>query len=125
MTGPAKTPAFRLAYVPGVTPGKWVRIWNERRPDVPLALVAVTAGEAEDVLRERGADAGLVRLPVDRTELSAIPLYTETTVVVVPKDHYVAAAEDVTLADLADEIVQHPLDDALDWGGAAPPQSRA
>ncbi len=111
------TPSFRLAYVPGVTPTKWVRIWNERLPDIPLALVAASAAEACGVLRGGGADAGFVRLPVDGTDLSAIPLYTETTVVVIPKDHVIAAVEEVTAVDLADEIVLHPLDDVLDWEG--------
>ncbi|MGW0997996.1 LysR family substrate-binding domain-containing protein [Streptomyces sp. NPDC002523] len=115
MTGSEESPSFRLAYVPGVTPAKWVRIWNERLPDIPLTLVQVPAGEAADVLRAREADAGLLRLPVDRTFFSAIPLYTETTVVVVPKDHVITAAEEVSLADLADEVVFHPLDDVLDW----------
>lgn len=107
--------AFRLAYVPGVTPTKWVRIWHERLPDVPLGLLPVTAAEAAGLLRARGADAGFLRLPVDGTDLSAIPLYTETTVVVVPKDHPAAAVDEVSAADLADEIVLHPLDDTLAW----------
>ncbi|MFB6503131.1 MULTISPECIES: LysR family substrate-binding domain-containing protein [unclassified Streptomyces] len=115
MTCSEETPSFRLAYVPGVTPAKWVRVWNERLPDVPLTLVGVSAAEAPDMLRDGAADAGLVRLPVDRTALSAIPLYTETTVVVVPKDHLVAAVDEIAVADLADEIVLHPLDDTLDW----------
>ncbi|MEU0841577.1 LysR family substrate-binding domain-containing protein [Streptomyces sp. NPDC005962] len=115
MTGSEESPSFRLAYVPGVTPAKWVRIWNERLPGVPLTLVAVTAAEAPGVLRGGDADAGLVRLPVDRTVFSAIPLYTETTVVVVPKDHIVAAVDEVTADDLAEDIVLHPLDDVLDW----------
>lgn len=67
------------------------------------------------MLRDGGADAGLVRLPVDRTFFSAIPLYTETTVVVVPKDHLITAVEEVSVADLADEVVFHPLDDVLGW----------
>ncbi|WP_406836529.1 LysR family substrate-binding domain-containing protein [Streptomyces sp. AHU1] len=115
MTGSEAPPSFRLAYVPGVTPSKWVRIWNERLPDVPLVLVPVSAAEAYDVLRRGDADAGFVRLPVDGTDLSAIPLYTETTVVVVPKDHIVAAVEQVSGEDLAEDIVLHPLDDPLDW----------
>ncbi|WP_329200333.1 MULTISPECIES: LysR substrate-binding domain-containing protein [unclassified Streptomyces] len=115
MTGSEVPPQFRLAYVPGVTPAKWVRIWNERLPDVPLTLVPVSPAEAPGVLRAGGADAGFVRLPIDRTELSAIPLYTETTVVVIPKDHIVAAVEEISTGDLADEIVLHPLDDTLDW----------
>ncbi|MGW2254266.1 LysR family substrate-binding domain-containing protein [Kitasatospora sp. NPDC001660] len=108
-------PSFRLAYVPGVTPGKWARVWGERLPDVPLDLVAVPAADGERTLREGDADAGLVRLPVDKDVLSAIPLYTETTVVVFPKDHWLAAADEVALADLADDVVFHPLDDTLGW----------
>ncbi|WP_407548535.1 LysR family substrate-binding domain-containing protein [Streptomyces sp. Pv4-95] len=115
MTGSEVTPSFRLAYVPGVTPTKWVRIWNERLPDVPLTLVAVPAAAACEALRGGEADAGFVRLPVDGEDLSAIPLYTETTVVVVPKDHLVAAVDEVSAEDLADEIMLHPLDDTLVW----------
>ncbi|EST36981.1 hypothetical protein N566_15465 [Streptomycetaceae bacterium MP113-05] len=115
MTSSARSPSFRVAYVPGVTPTKWVRIWNERLPDIPLTLVPVSAAEAPDVLRDGGADTGFVRLPVDREYFSAIPLYTETTVVVVPKDHVVTAVDEVTTGDLADDVVLHPLDDTLGW----------
>ncbi|MER7503532.1 LysR family substrate-binding domain-containing protein [Nonomuraea pusilla] len=106
---------FRLAYVPGVTPAKWVNVWTERMPGVPLTLVAVPAAEVVELLREGGADAGFVRLPVDRDGLSVIPLYVETTVAVVPKDHAVAAADEVALADLSDDEVFHPLDDVIEW----------
>ncbi|GAA0925352.1 LysR family substrate-binding domain-containing protein [Nonomuraea longicatena] len=106
---------FRLAYVPGVTPTKWVTIWAERVHDVPLILVPVAADEVVKLLRDGGADAGFVRLPVDREGLSVIPLYVETTVVVVPKDHAVAAADEVTVADLADEEMLRPMDDTLEW----------
>ncbi|MDX2676633.1 LysR family substrate-binding domain-containing protein [Streptomyces sp. NY05-11A] len=115
MTDSADSLSFRLAYVPGVTPAKWARIWQERLPDTPLTLLQVTPAEASDLLREGAADAAFVRLPVDRTVFSAIPLYTETTVVVVPKDHVITAAEEITLDDLADEVVLHPLDDVLGW----------
>jgi DNA-binding transcriptional LysR family regulator len=108
-------PSFRLAYVPGATPAKWVRTWQERLPDVPLHLVAVDADGAADLVRAGGADAALLRLPTDRTGLHAIPLYTETTVVVFPKDHLLAASDEVTVEDLADDVVLHPLDDTLDW----------
>ncbi|MFH8283083.1 LysR family substrate-binding domain-containing protein [Streptomyces antibioticus] len=119
MTDSADSPSFRLAYVPGVTPAKWVRIWEERLPGIPLTLLQVTPAEAADALRDGSADAAFVRLPVDRTVFSAIPLYTETTVVVVPKDHVITAAEEITLDDLADEVVLHPLDDVIGW--AEPP----
>ena len=106
---------FRLAYVPGVTPGKWVRMWGERVPGVPLDLIQVPAADAAGVVRDGHADAVLLRLPIDRTGLHAIPLYTETTVVVAPKDHLIAAGDEVTPDDLADDVVLHPLDDTLGW----------
>jgi DNA-binding transcriptional LysR family regulator len=108
-------PTFTLAYVPGVTPDKWVRKWTERVPRVPLTLLQVTPADAADTVRRRDADAVLLRLPTDRDGLHAIPLYTETTVVMVPKDHYVAAADEVSLDDVTDEITLHPQDDTLDW----------
>lgn len=106
---------FRLAYVPGVTPGKWAGVWAERVREVPLRLLQMPATEVVPLLRSGGVDAAFVRLPVDREALHVIPLYLETTVVVVPKDHAVAAAEEVELADLADEDVFEPLDDVLSW----------
>jgi DNA-binding transcriptional LysR family regulator len=96
-------------------PTKWVQTWNERVPEVPLTLIQVPAAEAADMVRNRDVDAVLLRLPIDRTGLHAIPLYTETTVVVVPKDHLMAEAEEMSASELADEVVLHPLDDTLDW----------
>ncbi len=115
MTHTADHSSFRLGYVPGVTPTKWVQVWKDRLPDVRLKLVPVPAAEGTRLLRDGGADAGLVRLPVDRTVLSAIPLYVETTVVVIPKDHRLADVPELTLAELAEELLQHPLDDTLAW----------
>jgi DNA-binding transcriptional LysR family regulator len=115
VTGHDATPRFRLAYVPGTTPAKWVRTWSERVPDASLELLAVAGADTAASLREGEADAGLVRLPIDRTGLSAIPLYTETTVVVVPKDHELTALDEASLEDLAEYIVLHPQDDCLEW----------
>jgi DNA-binding transcriptional LysR family regulator len=106
---------FRLAYAPGVTPGKWARVWAERVREVPLRLIQMPAAEAVLLLRDGGVDAAFVRLPVDREALHVIPLYLETTVMVVPKDHAVAAVDEVELADLADEDVLEPLDEVLAW----------
>lgn len=110
---------FRLGYVPGVTPAKWSRMWTERLPRIPLELVQVSAAEAPELVRRAELDAVLLRLPIDRTGLHAIPLYVEQTVVVVPKDHVITAADEITTDDLADELMLHPEDDVLDW--AHPP----
>jgi len=115
--------AFRLGYVPGATPGKWARTWAQRRPDRPLDLVPVPAAEAADLLRAGSVDAALLRLPVDRDGLHAIALYDEAAVVVVPKDHLLAALEEsehVPLAELDDEVLLQPADDVLAWPGPVP-----
>ncbi len=115
MTGSDTPPPFRLAHVPGVTPDKWVRMWRERFPDLPLTLSQTAAADAAGVVRDRGADAVLLRLPIDRTGLHAIPLYTEQTVIVVPKDHLLTAAEEVSPTDVNDEALLCPRDDVLGW----------
>lgn len=109
------TGSFTLAYVPGVTPGKWARVWQERLPETELTLVQVTVAEAAEKVRAGEADAALLRLPGDREDLHAIPLYTETTVVVFPKDHEFAAADELSLGDLNDHVLWQPLDDTLEW----------
>ncbi|MCA5892833.1 LysR family transcriptional regulator [Isoptericola sp. NEAU-Y5] len=115
---------FRLAYVPGATPGKWARTWRDRLPDVYLDLVQVPADDVAAELAERRADAAILRLPVDPDVLHAIPLYDELPVVVVSRDHLLAAAgedETVAPADLADDVVWLPLDDVLFAGGGPVP----
>jgi hypothetical protein len=107
-------PTFRLLVVPGVVVDRWSRVWSQRVPAVALELVPVEAADAAALLTA-AADAGVVRMPVDRTTYQAIPLYTETTVVVFPHDHLLAAADDLTLADLTDETLLSPRDDVLDW----------
>ncbi len=116
---------FRLGYVPGVTPGKWARTWAERRPRVPLELVTATTDEAPELIRTGAVDAAVLRLPIDRTGLHVIPLYTETTVAVVPKDHLLTATEEAEVADLADEVVLHPADDTLAWPADRPGRAAA
>lgn len=97
------TEPLRIAFVPGVTPDKWSRIWRERFPRLPLELALVEEAEQRLVLDEGRADMVFVRLPLDQDGLHLIPLYEEQPVVVVAKDHPAAAYDEVPLADLADE----------------------
>lgn len=92
-----------FAYVAGVTPGKWIRRWEERMPDVPLHSFMSDDGAQLDVLRDGSADLSFVRLPVDRDGLHVIPLYEEQPVVVAPKGHEISVFEEVALEDLAEE----------------------
>ena len=97
--------ALVLAFVPGVTPAKWVAVWKERMPRTPIELRPVPQDEALHALRNGAAAVAIVRLPVAAEGLSVIPLYNEVAVVVAAKDHPIAAFESLTLADLADETV--------------------
>ena len=111
-------PSFTVGYVPGGTPAKWARIWAERHPEVPLRLCAVAAADAAAAVRARTVDVALLRLPTDTSGLAVIPLYEETTVVVVPTDHVFSAVDEITAADLDGEATLLPLDDVITWAGA-------
>ena len=104
---------FVVAFVAGVTPGKWARVWNERMPQQALELRPLSPADALDALAQGEAQVALMRLPVDNNDLSTIPLYEELPVVVVPKDHAIEAVESVTLAELEPENVI-----AGDWADA-------
>lgn len=94
---------LRVAFVPGVTPDKWARSWRERPGRIRLELVALEQDDAEHAVRTGEVDMALVRLPVDTADLHLVRLYDEVPVVVVAKDHPVAAYDDVALIDLAAE----------------------
>jgi DNA-binding transcriptional LysR family regulator len=101
---------FVLGVVPGVTPDRWVRVWRERMPDVPLRVVPVDDPGA--ALRD-GVTMVFARLPVDDPALHVIPLWEETPVVVAAKDHPVKLFEAVTEADLATEELYPGWDDGV------------
>lgn len=111
-TGPR---VFRVALVPGVNPDRWLRVWAERLRTVPVELVHTEPADAPGLLRSGEADVALLRLPAAGDDLSVLTLYTEATVVVVPKDHVVTVVDEIEAADLEDETLVVPLDDTLRW----------
>ncbi len=99
----AGIPGLRVGFVPGVTLTKWRRIWADRMHRVPLDVVEVTQAGQRTSLVSGEVDMCFVRLPIDTDGLHTIALYEEVPVVVAPKDHPLAAFDDVSLADLAGE----------------------
>jgi DNA-binding transcriptional LysR family regulator len=99
---------FRVGFVTGATPDKWAGIWRQRFARDPLELEPVTQEEQETGLRDRTLDMALVRLPIDRDGLHCIPLYDELPVAVIGAEHLLTLADEVTLADLADEQLVLP-----------------
>jgi DNA-binding transcriptional LysR family regulator len=81
-------------------------------------LHAVAAADAVDAVRAGTVDAALLRPSVDSFGVAVIALYEETTVVVVPADHLLTAADEVTVADLDGEPVLVPRDDVVAWAAA-------
>ncbi|MFF2633425.1 LysR family substrate-binding domain-containing protein [Microbacterium sp. NPDC058021] len=114
---------FRLGAIPGATPGKWIDLWQQRMPHTPLELVPLQVAEQRAALDAASVDAALVRRPIDVEGLHVIPLYDEVPVVVCAAESHLTAADELTLADLAGEIVISPLDDVLhvDVPGAVAP----
>jgi hypothetical protein len=103
---------LRLGYVAGVSPGRWLRTWSERRPDLQLAATRVDEAAQLDALLAGEHDLAFVRLPIPEEGLHAIPLWDEVAVVVLPKEHPLADAASLTLADLAGEPLAPAQPDA-------------
>ena len=110
---------FSVAFVPGVTLAKWSKVWAERRPDLPLGFLPIPESDQVRVLHESAAQVSFVRLPVDSADLSVIPLYREIPVVVLPKEHALAEAESVTVAELAGEHLLQDPDLVPEWRDVA------
>lgn len=98
-------PRLRVGNVPGVTVTKWRTIWADRFPRVRLEVLDVDQEHQRQVLTDGEVDLCFVRLPVDDDGLHLIRLYDELPVAWVSKDHLVAAVDEVSLADLADDTV--------------------
>lgn len=94
------TAALTIAFVPGVSPAKWARVWRDRFPDVELLLRPIGQSEVDDTLAG-DVDMVFARLPVSESH-NAIPLWTETAVVATPKDSALAKSAELSTADLAD-----------------------
>ncbi|NUP73418.1 MAG: LysR family transcriptional regulator substrate-binding protein, partial [Sinomonas sp.] len=104
---PSSLPALRVAFVAGVSPGKWFHRWEERFPELPITSAMVDDAEQLAVIRDGRADIAFVRLPVDREGLHVIPLYEELPVVVAPKGHEIQAFDEVPLAEIEDELFEY------------------
>ncbi|HVL60729.1 MAG TPA: LysR family substrate-binding domain-containing protein [Microbacterium sp.] len=104
---------FVLGAIPGATPGGWIDAWKERVPQTELELRPIAVSNQRSALLGEGLDAAIVRLPIDRDQLSVIALYDETAVVVTSVDSHLTAAEELGLEDLAGEILIVPQDDVL------------
>ena len=94
-----------VAFVPGVTPGKWERVWRERRPLGRLDLLPLPQDAALTALRDGTAHMAIVRDTSANDDWHAIQLYRESPVVVAAKGSLLASLDSVNLVDLEHENV--------------------
>lgn len=115
---------FRLGAIEGATPGKWIDLWHDRMPRVALELVPLAVSGQRDALATASVDAAIVRLPLDQRGLHTIALYDEIAVVICSSDSHLTATDELTLADLAGEIVITAVEApyAVDVPGAVAPR---
>ena len=115
---------LKIAYVPGVTPGKWLDRWRERYQDAPLDAQRYDAGDPLPLLADGRADMVFVRFPEDGSPagptLHAIPLYTELPVVCAARDHEIELYDgEVPLAEVSDAAFLDLADYPEEAGGTA------
>ncbi|UWX97163.1 LysR family transcriptional regulator substrate-binding protein [Arthrobacter zhaoxinii] len=107
-----------VAYVPGVTPGKWITRWRERQNQELRTFQCEEPAALEELASGR-ADLAFIRIPAEgfaRPDgVNMIPLYEEQPVAAASKEHPLAAFDAVELADLDGETI---LD--IDEMGGAP-----
>lgn len=116
---PVRTGVFRLGYVAGATPGKWIKTWRDRYPGVELELIPLESADSAAALREGSVDIAILREPFDHAGLGAIALYDEVVGAVVSIDSALESVTELEFADLAGEVVIVPQDDAVHLGAIA------
>ena len=63
---------FVVAFVIGVTPNKWARVWNERMPHLPLELRPSSMHDAQTKLLYLVHFLATTKRSFDHDEMSAI-----------------------------------------------------
>lgn len=88
--------------------------FSATRPDVAIDLLRIYWHDQVDVLHDGRADVAFVHLPIEEKELSIWPVRSEPRLAVLPAGHPVAAQEEATIADLADDpvVLQRGASDA-------------
>ncbi|PPH09375.1 LysR family transcriptional regulator [Rathayibacter sp. AY1C1] len=112
-------PVLAVALVPGVTPTKWTRVWGQRRSDLPLRITVVAERDQEQALLDGRAQLSFVRGDVSSSALSSIHLYDEQPVAVVGREHALAAADELDVAELAGEHLLQDPEDVPEWAAVA------
>jgi DNA-binding transcriptional LysR family regulator len=103
------SPRIAIGFMPGVVPTALVRALRERFAHLTVEVLRTSWSDQVEVVHDGRADVSFVRLPIDRRGVVVVPVFSEPRVAVFARDHPLAAAERLTLADLADvPLLQEP-----------------
>jgi DNA-binding transcriptional LysR family regulator len=81
------------------------RAFSHIYPDVAIKLHRIYWHNQTEVLREGLADVAFVHLPIDDQDLELVPVRLEPRVAVLPASHPAAAKREISIAELAEDLV--------------------
>ncbi len=81
-----------------------ISAFRQRYPNITIKLREMTGDAQEDALARGLLDLGVVRLPVDESNLLIAPLYDESLIVALPPGHHLSQRKSLALIDLKDEL---------------------
>ncbi|MBM2619020.1 LysR family transcriptional regulator [Actinoplanes sp. LDG1-06] len=100
--------SITVGFLPGTTVAPMIQHLEKAFPGIRVDGVRTSQADQISGLRDGHFDAGLAIRPFDGTGLTVVDLYAEPRAVILPADHRCAGKEEVTLADLAGEVLLHP-----------------
>lgn len=95
---------LRVGFIPGVEPDRFLRRWKAGKRTAWLELVPVPLSRQHEAVTSGEVDMCFVRLPLEDETLHRVALWEERPAVVVSTDHILSVLDEVTAADLAEEI---------------------
>jgi DNA-binding transcriptional LysR family regulator len=100
---------FTVGFMSGLIITPVVRQLSDAHPELTVDVLRTSWLDQIDVIHDGRVDVGYVRLPIDKTGLQLIPMFTEPRMVVLPASHRLAGNDSVSITELADDhLLQDP-----------------
>jgi DNA-binding transcriptional LysR family regulator len=98
-------PGLTVGFFIGDPISRVVRAFRRERPEVDVAVVRIYWSDQSDVLFDGRADVVFAHLPIEEDGLTLVRLYSSPRLALLPATHRLAGAEEIELAELADDAV--------------------
>jgi DNA-binding transcriptional LysR family regulator len=110
-----------IGFMPGLIVTPAVRHLEERFPGLRVNVVRTSWTEQIDALRDGRFDASFAHRPFDDDGMTVTGLFTETRVAALPAGHPSAGLRELSLADLAGDVLLQPAGYVPGWRGVTAP----